>query len=99
MFKVETKGAKAEAASSAQYHTIVSGDTLGALARKYSTSVKRLCELNGITETTILKLGKKLGIALDHLAYVVLTLTDALAVIGEPRAALLHDTEVNTDVS
>lgn len=60
--KVETKGAKAEAASSAQYHTIVSGDTLGALARKYSTSVKRLCELNGITETTILKLGKKLRV-------------------------------------
>ena len=45
-----------------QYHTIVSGDTLGALALKYKTTVKRLCALNGITETTILKLGKRLRV-------------------------------------
>ena len=50
------------AASQAQYHTIVSGDTLGALAIKYKTTVKKICQLNGITETTILKLGKKLRV-------------------------------------
>jgi LysM repeat protein len=50
------------AGSQAQYHTIVSGDTLGALAIKYKTTVKKICQLNGITETTILKLGKKLRV-------------------------------------
>lgn len=40
------------------YHKIQSGDTLGAIAQKYGTTVARLCELNGITRTTILRLGR-----------------------------------------
>ena len=44
------------------YHTIVSGDTLSALARRYGTTVRRLCELNGISETSTLRLGKKLRV-------------------------------------
>ena len=44
------------------YHTIVSGDTLSGLARRYGTTVRRLCELNGITETSTLRLGKKLRV-------------------------------------
>lgn len=47
---------------SAVYHTIVSGDTLYALARKYGTTVKNLCYLNGITEKSTLRLGKKLRV-------------------------------------
>jgi LysM repeat protein len=43
-----------------QYHTVRSGDTLGALARKYGTSVSRICQLNGIKSTTILRIGQKL---------------------------------------
>lgn len=39
------------------YHKIKSGDTLGALAVKYGTSVRKICELNNITEKTTLKLG------------------------------------------
>ncbi|WP_297906556.1 LysM peptidoglycan-binding domain-containing protein [uncultured Parabacteroides sp.] len=42
------------------YHRIKSGDTLGAIAKKYGTSVKKLCELNGITKTTVLRLGRSL---------------------------------------
>ncbi len=42
------------------YHKIKSGDTLSAIARKYGTSVKRLCDLNGIKPETTLKLGKTL---------------------------------------
>jgi murein DD-endopeptidase MepM/ murein hydrolase activator NlpD len=42
------------------YHRIQSGDTLSAIARKYGTTVSRLCELNGLTKTTILKLGLSL---------------------------------------
>ena len=45
-----------------QYHTIRSGDTLGKLARKYHTSVHTLCRLNGISETTILRIGRKLRV-------------------------------------
>lgn len=40
------------------YHKIQSGDTLGAIAIKYGTTVSKLCELNGITRTTILRLGR-----------------------------------------
>lgn len=42
------------------YHRVKSGDTLGAIAAKYGTTVSKLCELNGITKTTILKLGRAL---------------------------------------
>ena len=42
------------------YHRIKSGDTLGAIAKRYATSVSKLCELNGITKTTVLRLGRSL---------------------------------------
>ena len=42
------------------YHRIKSGDTLGAIARRYGTTVQKLCELNGITKTTVLRLGRTL---------------------------------------
>ena len=44
------------------YHTIRSGDTLSKIAKQHHTTVKRLCELNGITSTTILRVGKKLRV-------------------------------------
>ena len=47
---------------SAKYHTIQDGDTLGHIAVKYNTTVKRLCELNNMEKTDILKLGKKLRV-------------------------------------
>ncbi len=55
---------KKEAAEKAamRYHTIRSGDTLGALARKYGTTVTNICRLNGIKSTTILRLGRKLRV-------------------------------------
>lgn len=42
------------------YHRIKSGDTLGALAAKYGTTVSKLCEMNGISKTTVLKLGRSI---------------------------------------
>ena len=42
------------------YHRIKSGDTLGAIARRDGTTVQKLCELNGITKTTVLRLGRTL---------------------------------------
>lgn len=55
-----TKTTKAR--SDKKYHTIRKGDTLGALARKYHTTVKKLCKLNGIKETTTLKIGRRLRV-------------------------------------
>jgi len=46
----------------AKYHTIRSGDTLGALARKYGTSVSAICKLNGITPKTTLRIGRKIRV-------------------------------------
>ena len=59
------KDAAARAAAEAaamKYHTIRSGDTLSGIAKKYHTSVKALCQLNGIKETTILQVGKRLRV-------------------------------------
>lgn len=42
------------------YHKIQSGDTLGAIAKKHGTTVQNICRLNGITSTTILRLGRTL---------------------------------------
>ncbi|MBR5983172.1 MAG: peptidoglycan DD-metalloendopeptidase family protein [Bacteroidales bacterium] len=43
-----------------QYHVVKSGDTLYAIARKHHVSVKQICDLNGIKETSILSVGKRL---------------------------------------
>lgn len=47
-------------ASQRLYHTIKSGDTLGGLARKYGTTVTKLCKMNGIKSNTVLRIGKKI---------------------------------------
>lgn len=43
-----------------QYHIVKSGDTLYGIARKYKVSVKQICDLNGIKESSILSVGKRL---------------------------------------
>lgn len=43
-----------------KYHVVKQGDTLGAIARKHKTTVAKLCKLNKMKSTTILKLGRKL---------------------------------------
>ena len=42
------------------YHRIKSGDTLGAIARKYGTTVTQLCRLNGIKSNKVLRIGSTL---------------------------------------
>lgn len=54
--------AERKAAAAVQYHTVRSGDTLGALARKYGTSVSRLCQLNGIKSTSVIRIGQRLRV-------------------------------------
>jgi hypothetical protein len=48
--------------SSTLYHRIRSGETLSLLARKYHTSVNKICSLNRIHPTTILQIGRRLRI-------------------------------------
>ncbi len=48
--------------STAKYHTVKQGDTLYAIARKYHTTVDKICKLNKIRETTILQIGRKLRV-------------------------------------
>lgn len=43
-----------------EYYVIKSGDTLSKVASRYHTSVRKLCELNGISEKSILRIGQKL---------------------------------------
>jgi len=45
-----------------KYHRVRSGNTLGHIARKYGTSVSKLCRLNGIKSTSILQIGQRIRV-------------------------------------
>lgn len=45
-----------------KYHTVRSGDTLSGIAKKYRTTVKRLCQLNKIKETSVIRIGQKIRV-------------------------------------
>ena len=55
-------GGKSGNGGGAKYHTVRSGDTLGRIASRNHTTVKKLCRLNGIKETSILRLGQKIRV-------------------------------------
>lgn len=60
-----TKSSSESSSSSSSgsvYHTVKSGDTLYGIALKHKTTVKKICELNGIKETKVLKIGEKLKV-------------------------------------
>lgn len=44
------------------YHTIVKGDTLSKIARQHGTTIGKICQLNNITSTTVLRVGRKLRV-------------------------------------
>ena len=44
----------------AAYHRVRSGETLSHIARRYGTSIRRLCALNGIKETSIIRIGQRI---------------------------------------
>ncbi|MCQ2284865.1 MAG: LysM peptidoglycan-binding domain-containing protein [Bacteroidales bacterium] len=43
-------------------HVVKRGDTLSAIARKYHTSVSKLCKINHIKETSVLSLGQRIRV-------------------------------------
>ena len=60
--KKDAAARAAREAAAMKYHTVRSGDTLSGIAKKYHTSVKQLCRLNGIKETTTLRVGRRLRV-------------------------------------
>ena len=59
---VYAKSGSARSKGGVAYYRVRKGDTLGAIARRHHTTVKRLCQLNGIRQTTILSIGRKLRV-------------------------------------
>lgn len=58
-----TQTAVAKSSSSAnKYYKVKSGDTLGAIASKNSTTIAKICQLNGIKQTTVLQVGRNLRV-------------------------------------
>lgn len=62
MASIEKKEREEAAKKEAKYHTIRSGDTLLAIARRHGTTVPEICKLNGISRDATLKVGKTLRI-------------------------------------
>ena len=60
--KKEAEARAAAERAAVKYYTVRSGDTLGKIARKNGTTVKALCRLNGIKETTTLQIGRRLRV-------------------------------------
>ena len=56
------KAAAAKSPSTAQYHTIKSGDTFGHLAAKYKTTSKRIQELNPKIDPKKIQIGQKIRV-------------------------------------
>ena len=57
-----TQASTSRPSSGKEYYTIKSGDTLSGIAKKKHTTVKKLCQLNGLSATSTLKVGKKIRV-------------------------------------
>ena len=55
------KQARAEQAAM-KYHKVRSGDTLSGIAKKYGTTVRKLCQLNKLKETSVIRIGQSLRV-------------------------------------
>ena len=58
----QTQTNNSTSSSSKVYYTVRKGDNLGKIAKKYHTTVSKLCKLNHISERTILQIGRKLRV-------------------------------------
>ena len=55
-----TGGKNTAANSGNAFHKVRKGDTLGSIARRYGTSVSKLCRLNGLRSGSTLRIGQKI---------------------------------------
>ena len=58
--KAGKSGADEAEKAAIRYHKIRKGDTLGRISRIYHVSIDKLCRLNGIKRTTVLRIGQVL---------------------------------------
>ena len=58
-----SSGGSSSGASSSGWYRVRSGDTLEKIARRNGTTVKRLCQLNGIKATSTLRVGQRLKVS------------------------------------
>lgn len=56
------KSQSAKASQGGATYTVRSGDTLGKIAKAHGTTVKKICQLNGIRENATLRIGQKLKV-------------------------------------
>mgnify|MGYP003308147906 FL=1 len=56
------KGANKSYQGGGQYYRVRKGDTLGAIARRNGTTVAKLCRLNGLKKTSIIRPGQRLRV-------------------------------------
>ena len=56
--KVQNKYTAKKSSTSVKYHRVKRNDTLSGIAKRYGVSVDRLCRLNGLKKTTILRIGQ-----------------------------------------
>jgi hypothetical protein len=54
--------AKVAPSSTKKYYRVKSGDTLSEIAAKNHTTISRICQLNGIRQTTTLQIGRQLRV-------------------------------------
>ncbi len=59
----KTKWSYAVTPKGLKYHQVEKGEFLYLIAKRYGTSIYRLCELNGISRNSILRVGQKLRIS------------------------------------
>lgn len=52
----------AKTSTGVQYHTIRQGDTLGKIAKRYHTTVNKLCRINNMKSTATLRIGRKIKV-------------------------------------
>ncbi len=57
----KTKKGKSSSKGS-KYHSVRRGDTLNVIARKYGTSVSKLCKINGLRPSSVLRVGQKIRV-------------------------------------
>lgn len=62
LYKIKELSTKQNQPQTAEYHKVVSGDTLSGIARRYGTTVTNLCTLNSISRETILQIGWRLRV-------------------------------------
>jgi len=58
--KKGSRNSSSNYSSDGKYYKVRSGDTLSRIASRNGTSVKKLCKLNGLKETSVLQIGQKI---------------------------------------